>query len=166
MTLRNPQTEVDTRFSDPNAPATPWSQANGLLEAAKIYWLTTVRHDSRPNVTPLYAIWMDETFYFATGAGEQKAKNIAKNPHCTVITGCNTVEGVDVIIEGDVEPVTDEATLQTIAARFLSKYDCQYEARDGALYGDGGRAELYKIEPRKGLGFAKGGPFSQTRWRF
>ncbi|MEO5952255.1 MAG: pyridoxamine 5'-phosphate oxidase family protein [Chloroflexia bacterium] len=165
-TNHDPITEVDPRFSDNNAPATPWPEASGLLKSAKIYWLTTVRPDTRPHVTPLYAIWLDNAFYFCTGATERKAKNIAQNPHCIVTTGCNTVEGVDVILEGDALPITDDATLQTLAAKYLSKYNWPYEAHDGALYTEGNRAEVYKIAPTKAFGFAKGGTFSQTRYTF
>jgi len=37
--------------------------------------------------------------------------------------------------------------------------------RDGAFYGEGGRAEVYEVNPTA-FGFGKGETFSQTRWRF
>ncbi len=163
---QEPVTEVDIRFSDSNAKPTAWSEASELLEKAKIYWLTTVRPDARPHVTPLYAVWLDEVFYFCTGATERKGKNLAQNAHCVVTTGCNVVEGVDVILEGDAVRVTDEASLLAVADQYVSKYDWKYEVLDGAFYDDGNRAEVYKIAPTKAFGFAKGDIFSQTRWRF
>jgi len=161
-----PVTEVDMRFSDNNAKPTPWSEASELLGKAKIYWLTTVRPDARPHVTPLYAVWLDDLFYFCTGATERKGRNLAENAHCVVTTGCNVVEGVDVILEGDAVPVSDDATLQAVADQYVAKYDWKYEVRDGAFYEEGNRADVYKIAPIKAFGFGKGETFSQTRWRF
>ena len=47
-----PVTELST-FSSPNATPTEWSQARDELTAAEVYWLSTVRPDGRPHVTPL-----------------------------------------------------------------------------------------------------------------
>jgi hypothetical protein len=46
-----PTAEFDSRFSDPEAGPTPWSEAAQVLEHAELYWLTTVRADGRPHVT-------------------------------------------------------------------------------------------------------------------
>ena len=105
-------------------------------------------------------------FYFCTGATERKGKNLAQNAHCVVTTGCNVVEGVDVILEGDAVPVSDDATLQAVADQYVAKYDWKYEVRDGAFYQEGNRADVYKIAPIKAFGFSKGETFGQTRWRF
>ena len=47
-----------------------------------MYWLSTVRPDGRPHVTPLLGIWLDGALYFCTGPDERKAKNLARNPRC------------------------------------------------------------------------------------
>ena len=52
----DPTAEIDSRFSDPEADPTPWSDALHVLEHAELYWLTTVRTDGRPHVTPLIAV--------------------------------------------------------------------------------------------------------------
>jgi hypothetical protein len=31
------------------------------------HWLATVRPDGRPHVMPVWAIWVDDAFYFVTG---------------------------------------------------------------------------------------------------
>jgi hypothetical protein len=72
MTTRQPvATELDPRFSSSSASATPWTDAQRALTDARIYWITTVRHDLRPHVTPLIGLWIDDAFYFCTGPGEQ-----------------------------------------------------------------------------------------------
>ena len=163
---KEPAVELQPQFSSEDAHPTPWAEARDMLEEAKIYWLSTVRPDGRPHVTPLFAVWLEDTLYFCTGQGERKAKNLAGNSHCAITTGCNVIEGIDLVVEGDAVQVSDEDKLRRIANRYASKYDWHYEVRDGAFYGEGGRAEVYEVSPSTALGFGKGEQFSQTRWRF
>jgi len=163
---REPVTELDEQFSSEGATPTGWKEAQELLEKASIYWLSTVHPDGRPHVTPLFAVWLEGSIYFSTGPEERKAKNLVDNLHCVVTTGCNVIEGLDVIVEGDAEKVSDDATLKAVAEVFATKYDWHYEVRKGALYGEGGRAEVYRVAPVTAFGFGKGDTFSQTRWRF
>jgi general stress protein 26 len=166
MADKEPTTELHPQFSSDGATPTPWTEAREQLEKASIYWLATVRPDGRPHVTPLLAIWLDGALYFCTGAGERKAKNLAHNPQCVITTGCNVLEGVDLVVEGEAMQVSDEATLQRLADRYASKYDWHYTVRDGAFYGDGGRADVYEVSPATAFSFGKGEKSSQTRYRF
>jgi nitroimidazol reductase NimA-like FMN-containing flavoprotein (pyridoxamine 5'-phosphate oxidase superfamily) len=100
--MSTPRTTIDTRFSDPEATATPWSETRRVLETAELFWITTVRADGRPHVTPLVAVWLDDAIHFSTGETEQKAMNLRVNRHVVLTTGCNTwTEGLDVVVEGD-----------------------------------------------------------------
>jgi nitroimidazol reductase NimA-like FMN-containing flavoprotein (pyridoxamine 5'-phosphate oxidase superfamily) len=166
----NPTAELQPRFSSDDAAATQWAEAVRRLESAEVAWLTSVRPDGRPHVTPLVFIWLDSALYFCTGEDERKAKNLVGNPHCIITTGCNALnEGLDVVVEGDAVRVRDEATLQRVAERFSSKYGppFQFTARDGALHSDeGNTALLFEVAPVTAFGFGKGQSFSQTCWRF
>ena len=170
MTTNEPvATELDARFSGSNATATPWDHARRALADARIYWITTVRHDLRPHVTPLIGLFIDDAFYFCAGPGEQKAKNIVDNSNCAVVTGCNTYgEGLDVVVEGNAVRIVEEARLLELAGAFETKYgsDWRFEVRDSAFHHEGGEAWVYEVSPRKVLGFEKGDPPGQTRWRF
>jgi hypothetical protein len=66
-----PVTTLDQRFSDPDAVATGWDETRRVLETAELFWLSTVRADGRPHVTPLVAVWADEALHFCTGTAEQ-----------------------------------------------------------------------------------------------
>lgn len=44
-------------FSEPDATPTPWAVGLEQLRAADTFWLSTVRPDGRPHVTPLIAVW-------------------------------------------------------------------------------------------------------------
>src|SRR3989442_8422158 len=110
---KEPTTEPHQPFSSDGATATPWLEARGRLEKAEVYWLSTVRPDGRPHVTPMVAVWMDGALYFSTGRTERKAHNLAQNSHCIITTGCNALaEGLDLVVEGDAAMVSDKATLQ------------------------------------------------------
>lgn len=164
-----PTTTLDPRFSDVDTSATSWSEARAVLESAQLFWITTVRADGRPHVTPLVAVWLDGVLYFSTGDEEQKGVNLRANPQVALTTGCNDwTQGLDVVVEGDAVRVTDDALLRRLADAWRTKWhgQWQFEAGDGAFRDmRGGEALVYAVAPRKVLAFGKG-PFTHTRHRF
>jgi general stress protein 26 len=165
-----PVTQVDERFSDPACAATGWDDTRRTLETAELFWITTVRADGRPHLTPLVAVWHDGALHFCTGAAEQKAVNLRGNPHVILMTGCNSWDqGLDVVVEGDAVQVTDDGALELLAQAWATKWDGRwhYEVRNGAFRHEGGDEEIpvFSVLPTKVLGFAKG-EFSQTRHQF
>jgi general stress protein 26 len=168
--MSTPVTELDQRFSAPDAVATEWEQTRGVLEATELCWITTVRADGRPHVTPLVAVWADDALWFCTGTTEQKAVNLRGNPHVILTIGNGTWEsGLDVIVEGDAVQVTDEDVLRRLAGQWALKWDgrWQYQVRDGAFRhsADGEAIPVFSVAPVKILAFEKGN-FSHTRHRF
>jgi general stress protein 26 len=164
-----PITTLDTRYSGDQAEAMPWPQALVRLEQAELFWVSSVRVDGRPHVTPVVAAWTDGALYFSSGAEEQKSRNLAGNPRCAVTTGCNTWdEGVDIVLHGEVEIVRDLYRLQRVADAFLAKYgtDWAFTVADDATFNGPGGALVYELKPTQALGFGKGNPFSHTRWDF
>ena len=164
----SPKTSLDERFSEPGTEAVAWPETQQLIENAELFWVTTVRADGRPHSTPLVAVWLDDALHFCTGETEQKARNLAANPHVLLTTGDNGWRGgVDVVVEGVAVRVTDDALLGRLAAAWRAKWDgqWQYEARDGAFHHDAGAALVFRVEPTKVLAFGKG-TFTHTRHRF
>lgn len=170
MAQHEPQATIDQDFSSPGATPTPWAAAREQLAGAEVYWLTTVRPEGRPHVTPLIGIWLDGALHFCTGATERKAKNLVANPACVLTTGCNALgEGRDLVLEGAAARVRDGATLQRIADAYEAKYGSDWHFAvegDGLLGNEGNLAQVYAVAPQTAFGFAKGEPFGQTRWRF
>jgi nitroimidazol reductase NimA-like FMN-containing flavoprotein (pyridoxamine 5'-phosphate oxidase superfamily) len=157
------------------SPSRSWRHRSGAeareqLEQAEVYWLTTVRPDGRPHVTPLIAVWLDDALHFCTGPDERKAKNLADNARLAITTGCNSLgEGLDLVVEGNAVQVRNEATLHCLANEYVAKYgeDWRFTVLDAAfLNPEGGQALVYEVRPKTVFGFGKGEPFSQTRWRF
>lgn len=163
-----PVTEQDIRFGDQASPPTPWSDVRRMLETAELFWISTVRRDGRPHVTPLPAVWDDDCLHFCTGPAEQKAVNLLENPKVALTTGCNNwKEGLDVVVEGSAVQVTDDDRLHTLADLWRSKYhgDWDFVVEDGLFHHGGGEALVFEVAPTKVLAFAKGN-FAQTRFRF
>jgi len=169
MSVETPVAELGKQFSSLDATPTPWAEARERLAEAEVYWLSTVRPDGRPHVTPLIAVWLEGALYFCTGESERKNKNIARNPRVVLTTGRNSLsEGLDLVIEGDAVRVSDEPKLQRLADGYVSKYgeDWRFTVRDGVFHHSEGTALVYEVRPATAFGFAKGETGSQTRWRF
>jgi general stress protein 26 len=163
-----PRAELNGGFSSPGATARPWADVVDVLSNSEMFWLSTVRRDGRPHVTPLPAIWLDGVLHLCAGANEQKAKNLEVNAQCILTTGTNQLRsGLDVVVEGAAARVTNKAKLQRLAALWKSKLDWPFEVGDGAFHDGAGRTGLvFGIKPTKVLAFGKGEPFSQTRYCF
>jgi len=164
----DPTTHFDQRFSAPDAGPTPWPDVVRALDAAELYWLTTVRADGRPHVTPLIAVADDGIVHFCTGLEEQKARNLAHHAQVALTTGNNTWErGLDVVVEGTAERITEHDELQRLATAYEGKYGSfwHFDVGDGAFVSGDNVAAVFRIEPAKVLAFAKD-PHGQTAYRF
>lgn len=165
-------------YSSPDAAPTAWAVGRDLVRDAELFWISTVRPDGRPHVTPLIGVWHDDALWFSTGDEERKAKNLAANPNCILTTGHNFLsEGLDVTLEGPAEQITDQATLAPVAAVYAEKYGTDiwdFQAIEGGFVhanpatSDAPQVEslVFRVRPVRGLGFRHGDVFSQTTWDF
>jgi len=162
------------------SPPIPWERALAQLKAAstetqdeghphKTFWLATVRPDGRPHVAGVGALWVDGKFYFTSGAGTRKSRNLAKNPNCVISV---SLRDLDLVVEGTVVRVTDEPTLQRLAELYATQ---GWPARvgDGALTAEYSAPsagpppwDLYAVTPSTAIGVASAEPYGATRWRF
>jgi hypothetical protein len=161
------QTNLDIYGNEP----IPWARALKQLEAgtAKSYWLATTRPDGRPHIARVGAMWVDGRLYFTSGPGTRKSRNLAENPHCVVSI---SFPDLDLVIEGTVTRVTDEATLARLAERYSA------HGWPATVSGDAITApysapsagpppwDLYAVAPVTAFGVATAEPHGATRWRF
>jgi nitroimidazol reductase NimA-like FMN-containing flavoprotein (pyridoxamine 5'-phosphate oxidase superfamily) len=172
MQMSRPVTTLDQRYSGAEALAITWDQTRGVLEAAELSWISTVRADGRPHVTPVVTVWADEALWFSTGAEEQKFANLRANPNVVVTTGCNSWDhGLDVVVEGQAAHVTDEDVLRRVAQAFATRWEggWQFTVRDGRFRNLGAGdwpSEVFSVTPTKVFAHAKGDPFGATTHRF
>lgn len=166
--MDEPVTQLDERFSDPGTQPTTWAAACDVLETAQISWISTVRADGRPHVTPLVAVWLDGVLHFSTGSAEQKGVNLTANRNVVLTTGSNTWDrGLDVMVEGEARRVTDRAVLERLAAAWRAKWDgeWQFEVTDDGFHQGGHEALVFAVEPTKVLAFGRqrqSGPAGDT----
>jgi nitroimidazol reductase NimA-like FMN-containing flavoprotein (pyridoxamine 5'-phosphate oxidase superfamily) len=163
---------LDARFSEPAAEATSWDETLRLLRQAELFWLTTVRSDSRPHTTPLVAVWSDDALHFCTGLGEQKEINLRTNGSVILMTGRNDWDqGVDIMLEGKAQRVNDRRRLEGLARTWKAKWDGRwnYLVTDvGFEHADDQEHRqilVFAVRPERVLAFGKGG-FSHTSHRF
>ena len=173
--MNEPITTLDTRHGVPRGEVTPWEETRRVLETAELFWLSTVRADGRPHVTPLVAVWHDGALYFTITDTGQKRVNLRGNPHVILTTGCNQIEGLDVVVEGDAVQVTDDEVLKRVASVWATKWggeSWKYQVLDGYfyLYDEDEQQVLadsnlvFSVKPRKVFAFAIG--LNQTRYQF
>jgi hypothetical protein len=170
MAVKMPVTELHAGFSSPGATPTSWAEGRRHIDEAEVFWLSTVRPDGRPHVTPLLAVWHDDAMYFCTGPEEQ-GKEPPAEPKCILTTGQNGLDGLDIVVEGHAVEVGDGAELGLIANAYELKYRVRFTAPEGTWFGlsdaiRAGKVLFYRVAPTTILGFGKGEQFSQTQWRF
>jgi hypothetical protein len=161
-----------------NAPI-PWARALKALEVAPAtpedpggpttYWLATIRPDKRPHIAGVGALWVDDKFFFVSGAGTRKSRNLAANPNCVISVA---LRGLDLVVEGTARLVTDDPTLQRLAKLYAAQ-GWPASVKDGAFTAEysapsAGRPpwNLYVMTPSTAFGIASAEPFGATRWRF
>ena len=156
-----------------NLDPIPWSRALEALESGEPQkqtpFLATTRPDGRPHVAGVGALWDEGKVYFVSGAGTRKSRNIAENANCSI--GMSLI-GIDLVLEGVAERVTDDETLQRLAKRYGDQ-GWPAKVQDGAFTHDYSAPsagpppwDLYAVKPRKVFGVLAAEPGGATRWRF
>lgn len=171
--MTTPVTTLDQRYSAPGAVATEWEETRRVLASAQVFWISTVRPDGRPHVTPCVAVWLDGVVYFDTGVTQQKAVNLADNAHVVLTTGCNHWDsGLDVVVEGEAVQVTDDATLRRLAQAWAAKWDGSFRfvVRDGCFRHEQDEdlpaVLVFSVTPAKILAFTRGALGGHTTHAF
>ncbi|MET3976507.1 pyridoxamine 5'-phosphate oxidase family protein [Cellulosimicrobium sp. TH-20] len=156
-------------FSSPGARPVPWETVRDALERAEISWISTVRPDGRPHVTPLMTVVADGCLHVTTGPDERKARNLAENAHVVLTTGKNDYEdALDVVVEGTAARVTEDAALRRLAERWRCKYgdDWTFDVQDGAFVHDGDPALVFSVRPEVVFAYERTAEHAAMRWRF
>jgi hypothetical protein len=152
----------------------PWSRPRDLLAATptggeRSFFLGTTDPDGRAHAAAVGAMWLDGALYFTSGPGTRKTRNLEARPACSLAV---SLQGIDMIFEGAVARVTDNATLEALAALYRSvgwpaevageAFTAPYSAPSA------GPApwNLYRMTIQTAYGVATAEPYGATRWRF
>jgi nitroimidazol reductase NimA-like FMN-containing flavoprotein (pyridoxamine 5'-phosphate oxidase superfamily) len=164
------QKNLDIYGNDPIPWSRPLEQLKGFAaQPGQTTWLSTSRPDGRPHTAGVGALWLDDRFYFTSGPGTRKSRNLAENPNCVIAV---TLQDIDLVVEGRAARVTDEATLERVTKHYV---DSGWPASvdDGALTAAFSAPSagpppwyVYEMTPTVVFGVANAEPHGATRWRF
>jgi hypothetical protein len=153
--------------------ALPWTRARDALAASRgpgvTFFLGTVRPDGRPHAAGLGAVWAHEGMWFVTGPRTRKARNLAGNPACTL--SCR-LPGIDLVLEGQADRVTDRDTLERLAAVYRdSGWPAEVEGEAFTAPYSAPSAgpppwHLYRFSIHTAFGVAGIEPYGASRWSF
>lgn len=133
-----------------------WNWARERLTNSHNYVIVTVRPDGRPHAMGMHGLWHDDAYYFGTSSATRKAKNLALNPHCALISeDMNEL----IIVEGVAELVDLDDLPRGISDVSKKKYGWPLKPHSGG--------KIYKLLPRVVFAF----PLKQittavTKWVF
>lgn len=138
---------------------------------ARTTWLCTTNDDASPHVTAVGAIWLDGTFWFQTGAGTRKCRNVERNRACSIAL---SIEGADVVIEGDAERVIEPGSLARAAQAWADQGWPAEPDPDGSGITAPFNApsqgpppwRVYRMTPRSAVVTSSTEPGGLTRFRF
>jgi len=110
---------------------------------------------------PVWGIWLDDAFFFSSGAKSRKARNLESNPNCVV---CPEDGIYAVSLEGVAEKITDAETIRRFVDAYNPKYGWNLKVETVLDLGP-----IFAVRPRKVIAVdATPGEFqrSATRWQF
>ena len=135
------------------------------------FWLTTLNADGSPHVTSVGALWHARSGWFQTGDRTRKARNVARDPRCSVSVA---TKGFDVMIAGDARRVRDPRVVAEIAALWAkSGWPAQPDQSGTGITAPFNAPSqgpppwnVYRIEPRSATVALGVDPGGLTRFRF
>lgn len=160
-------------------PAIEWSRVKEALEAdlsqapqsggpgRHTSWLTTTNPDGSSHVRPLGVITVDGVWYFTSGGGTRKSKNLSRDPRCAVSVATHPF---DLVVEGTAERVVDPAELQVAADAYAangwpaSVAGAALTAEFSAPSAGPPPWDLYRVIPRSIYAFGTAEPYGATRF--
>jgi hypothetical protein len=162
-------------------PPVDWSAIAEKLDAgsapaadarnSRTTWLSTVNEDGSPHVTAVGALWLDGTFWFQTGAGTRKGRNVTRDPRCSVAV---SIRDADVVFEGDAARVTEPGALARIAKAWAGQgWPAELDESGPGITAPFNAPSqgpppwnVYRIEPRSAIVTLGVEPGGLTRFRF
>jgi hypothetical protein len=162
-------------------PPVNWTAVVDKLEAgsapapdspnSRSTWLCTVNEDGSPHVTAVGALWLDGTFWFQTGSGTRKSRNVARTARCSIAV---SILDADVVVEGDAARVTEPAAVARAAKAWADQgWPAEPDATGSGITAPFNAPSqgpppwnVYRLEPRSATVVWSAEPGGLTRFRF
>ena len=146
-----------------------WDVVRDLLRGDRRFdhfWLATTSPDGSPHLTGIGARWFEDQLWFVSGAETQKSRNLEERQDCAIAA---ELPDLDVTFRGGARRVTDQPTVERLAAQWAST---GWPARPGrgAIEADYSAPsagpppwDLWLLEARSAVAVGARGAM---RWRF
>ena len=130
-------------------------------------WFATSNPDGSPHVMPLGVVRVDGAWYFTSGPGTRKSRNMTRDPRCVISVA---TDPFDLVVEGTAERVVDPTELQTVADAFGA------QGWSPTVVGDALTAEfsapsagpppwnVYRVAPSRVYALGTAEPYGATRF--
>lgn len=133
-------------------------------------WLATINPDGSPHATGVGALWLDGCLFFETGKATRKARNLARDPRCTLSVATHTF---DLVVEGTADEVTDPTIVADMASRWAAEgWPCRVDDTGRALTAEFSAPSagpppwfVYRLTPHTVTALLTVEPGGATRWR-
>lgn len=132
-------------------------------------WLTTINPDGSPHVTPVGAIPLGGVWYFTSGPGTRKSRNLATDARCVVNIATHPF---DLVLEGTAARTVDDGELQTVCAEY-AKGGWPARVEDDAFTAEFSAPSagpppwyLYRFTPSTVFAFGTADPYGAARFDF
>ena len=165
------------------SPALDWTRITGRLAAGlpqapgtggpdrHTCWLATINPDGSPHLTGVGATWADGAFWFQTGDRTRKARNLARDPRCTLSVAAREF---DLTVKGEAHKVTDPDTVAAMAARWAAEgWPARPDDTGRALTAEYSAPSagpppwyVYRLTAASATALGTVEPFGATRWVF
>jgi hypothetical protein len=163
-------------------PTVDWSRITSRLDAGLTFapgsggpdhhscWLVTINDDGSPHMTGVGPLWADGAFWFETGETTRKARNIARDPRCSMSLATDQFH---LVVEGTASKVTDRETVARMAALWAEDWPCEVDESGLALTAPFSAPSagpppwsIYRVDIRQATALAIAEPAGATRWTF
>ena len=135
-----------------------WSWALERLAASHDYWVATTWSDGRPHVTPVWGAWVDDALWFSCGPTSRKARNLGRDPRCSVATDR---PNEPVVLDAVAERIDGYDNAKRFSEISAAKYHVDYSADFFAANA------LFAVHPMSAFGLDEADfTGSPTKWTF
>jgi PPOX class probable F420-dependent enzyme len=171
---------LDTLYG---SPVMEWPRLIGALEGGlpqapgtggpnrHTCWLATINRDGSPHVTGVGALWLDGAFWFETGEGTRKGRNLARDPRCALSVAADEF---DLVVEGEARKIEEPHVVADLAARWAAEgWPARVDDSGVALTADYSAPSagpppwfVYRLTFHSATALGTVEPYGATRWTF
>lgn len=107
-------------------------------------WLTTLRADGSPHVTPIWFVWDGRAFWMCTSSGNVKVRNLRRDPRVALALD----DGDSPVVAQGIARLHARPYPEPIVAAFRSRFDWDITSTDDP---DGDFEVLLEVVPERWL---------------